>query len=231
MSNDPRVERAPLTRSRPTTQSKLLRWLSIADVVCIPAIVVLFIWRWQFTHRGIWIIFPVWIVASFFIHRDTPKTLGWRADTLKRSAREAGIFFGVAIAIVLVLAFARGMPKHLLWSAVAEHLWTYFAFCLLQQVALNSFINNRLISLIRKPWLSSLIAGLVFASAHLPNPVLVPITLIGGVAMAWLFRRNRNVLTLALGQALVGSMLAWAFPPAWIHHLRVGPGYFRWKPN
>jgi hypothetical protein len=212
-----------------TLGPRVLHWLSIADVIGIPAIIVLFIWRWQFTHFEVWIVFPVWIIASFLLHGDTPKTLGWRADNLKRSAIEAGIFFGIAIAIVLALAFARGMPHHLVWSAVAEHLWAYFAFCLLQQVALNSFINNRAISLFRQPWLSSLVASVVFASAHWPNPVLVPITLIGGFAMAWIFRRNRNILTLALGQAIVGSLLALAFPPAWIHNLRVGPGYYRWK--
>jgi len=211
------------------TGSRVLRRLAIADVVGLPAVIILFIWHWQFTRPGIWIVFPIWIVASFLIHRDTPKTLGWRADNWKRAGLEAGIFFGAAIAIVLVIAFARGMPKHLVWRAVGEHLWTYFAFCLMQQVALNSFVNNRLISLISSPWLSSLAAGLIFASAHWPNPVLVPVTLVGGLAMAWLFRRNRNILTLALGQALVGSMLVWAFPAPWIHNLRVGPGYYRWK--
>ncbi len=211
------------------TGSRLLRWLSVADVIGIPAFTILFIWRWQFTHPKSWMIFPFWIVGSFLIHHDSPKSLGWRADNLRQAGRDAAIFFAVAIAIVLAIAWARGIPKHLVWQAVAEHLWTYFAFCLLQQVALNSLINNRLISLTSRPWLSSLLAGLIFASAHLPNPVLVPITLVGGVAMAWIFRRNRNVLTLALGQALVGSMLIWAFPGAWIHHLRVGPGYYHWK--
>jgi len=208
---------------------RALRWLSIADIVGIPLLILLFIWRWQFTHFEMWSVFPVWIVASFLLHRDTPRTLGWRADNLKPAAIEAVIFFGAAITALLAIAFARGMPRHLAWQAVAEHLWTYFAFCLLQQVALNSLVNNRAISLFSRAWLSSLVAGLVFASAHWPNPVLVPITLVGGIAMAWLFRRNRNVLTLALGQAVVGSLLAWAFPAVWIHNLRVGPGYYRWK--
>lgn len=209
--------------------SPFLRWLSIADLVGIPLLILLYIWRWQYTHFQVWIVFPIWLAASFLLQRDTPKTLGWRADNLRPAGIEAGIFFGIAVAVLFALALARGMPRHLAWRAVAEHLWTYFAFCLLQQVALNSLLNNRAIALLSRPWLSSLVAGLLFASAHWPNPVLVPITLVGGVGMAWLFRRNRNILTLALGQAVVGSLLAWAFPAAWLHNLRVGPGYFRWK--
>jgi hypothetical protein len=208
---------------------RVRRWLAIVDLAGMPLVILLFIWRWQRTHFDAWMVFPIWIVASFLIHRDTPKTLGWRADNLKRSGIEAGIFFGVAIAVVLLIAAIRGMPHHLAWQAMGQHLWTYFAFCLLQQVALNSFLNNRAIALFSRPWVSSLIAGIIFASAHFPNPVLVPITLVGGVAMTWLFRRNRNILPLALGQAIVGSLLAWAFPAAWIHNLRVGPGYWQWK--
>jgi hypothetical protein len=44
--------------------------------------------------------------------------------------------------------------------------------------------------------------------------------------MAWLFGRNRNIIPLAVAQALIGSLAFWAFPVAWHHHLRVGPGYF-----
>ncbi len=212
---------------RPGT--RFARWLSIADLVGIPLLILLFIWRWQFTHVHVWVVFPIWLAASFLLHGDTPKTLGWRADNLRQAAIESGIFFGIVVAALIALALARGMPRHLAWHAVADHLWTYFAFCLLQQVALNSFVNNRAISLLSRPWLSSLLAGVIFASAHWPNPVLLPVTLVGGVGMAWLFRRNRNILTLALGQAVVGSLLAWAFPAAWLHNLRVGPGYYRWK--
>jgi hypothetical protein len=210
--------------------ARLLRWLSLADVIGIPVVILLFIWRWQYTWPESWLIFPVWLIASFLLHRDTPKTLGWRADNLKPAAREAGIFFGVAIAPLLVAGLAAGAPLPSNWyDFLAHHLWNYFAFCLLQQVALNSFLNNRMISLVSSPWLSSLLVGVIFASAHWPNPVLVPVTLAGGAGMAWLFRRNRNILLLALGQALVGTLLGWTVPATWVHHLRVGPGYYRWK--
>jgi hypothetical protein len=55
--------------------------------------------------------------------------------------------------------------------------------------------------------------------------VLVPLTFVAGTAMAWLFARERNILPLALGQAILGALVWWAFPLAWHHSMRVGPGY------
>src|ERR1019366_3335996 len=61
---------------------------------------------------------------------------------------------------------------------------------------------------------------------HWPNPVLVPLTFIGGAAMARMFARVRNLLPLAAGQALLGLLMSCAFPIAWHHMMRVGPGYY-----
>lgn len=206
------------------------RWLALADVIGIPALIFAFIWRWQFTHPRTWVVFPIWLAASFLLHRDTPKTLGWRGDNLGPASREAGIFFAIVYAVLLVTGLGFHGLREIPWSAFSfRHLWNYFAFCLLQQVALNSFLNNRMISLISRPWLSSLAVGAVFAAAHWPNPVLVPLTFAGGATMAWLFERHRNILPLAAGQAIAGTLLGWSFPVAWHHNLRVGPGYYLWR--
>ena len=71
---------------------------------------------------------------------------------------------------------------------------------------------------------AALVAGALFGALHWPNPVLVPLTFVGGVAMAWLFATERNILVLALGQALLGALVWWAFPIAWHHSMRVGAG-------
>ena len=68
-----------------------LRWLSVADLVGIPLLILLFIWRWQFTHFDAWIIFPLWLAASFLLHGDTPKSLGLRVDNLCRAVVQQGI--------------------------------------------------------------------------------------------------------------------------------------------
>jgi len=97
---------------------------------------------------------------------------------------------------------------------------------LLQQVALNSLVTNRLLAAMDSPLRASLISGLFFALLHWPNPVLVPLTFVGGALMAWLFWKDRNILTLTIWQTILGT-LAWkAFPIAWHHSMRVGPGYY-----
>jgi hypothetical protein len=202
------------------------RHLSLIEVIALPVFVELYIWKLQFLSRSIWIVFPVWLVLSFLIHRDTPKTLGWRADNLWPATKQTVIAYGCMAAVLIGIGLflgARTVPHHLIEP---QRLWSYFAFCLLQQVALNSLVNNRLLSLTSKRWISSVLTGLIFAICHWPNPVLVPLTLIGGIVMAWLFARHRNIIPLAIGQAILGSIVAWSFPVAWQHHLRVGPGYY-----
>lgn len=208
--------------------ARLQRRLALLDVVGMAALVPWFIWQLQFAWPNSWLIFPVWLTASFLLHRDTPKTLGWRADNLWPATRRAVFYFSLAATLLLILGFARGAPTALpagFWSF--DRLWRYFAFCLLQQVALNSFLTNRLLFLTQRQWLAALSAGAIFSAVHWPNPVLVPVTLVGGMLMAWLFARERNILPLAIGQSVVGSLVWWAFPFDWHHGLRVGPGYYR----
>jgi hypothetical protein len=186
-----------------------------------------YIWRGQALLPATWWVFAVWLVASFLLRRDTPKTMGWRGDNLWAATRKAWVFFAGASAAVCVAGLFLGMlqrlPTHL---SEPRKFVGYFAFCVLQQVGLNSFLTNRLLAALGKPVPAALLAGVLFAALHWPNPVLVPLTFVGGAAMAWLFARERNILPLALGQAILGALVWWAFPMAWHHSMRVGPGYW-----
>ncbi len=206
------------------------RWIafiSLLEAVGLSLYVACFIWRLQFSWRWSWMVIVVWMTASFLIHRDTPKTLGWRADNLPPATRQAAIAFALlALAVCLAglfLGALHRLPAHLLSF---RRFWNYLAFCLLQQVALQSYLTNRLLTALPARWKACLFAGAIFGALHWPNPVLVPITFAGGVVMSWLFARERNVLPLALGQAILGSLIWWAFPLAWHHSMRVGPGYY-----
>jgi Type II CAAX prenyl endopeptidase Rce1-like len=206
---------------------RVIRALTLADIFLFPAFILWFIWRLQFTARWTWMIMAAWLLISFLAHRDTPKTLGWRADNLWAATKQAVVIIGAMILGLLLIGLALGAPRQFPPNLISLHrLWGYFAFCVLQQVALNSLLQNRMLEIVRRNWLASLFTGAIFAACHWPNPVLVPVTFIGGTAMAWMFGRVRNIIPPAIGQAVLGSLVFWAFPLAWHHHLRVGPGYY-----
>ena len=201
--------------------------LSLVDVVVIPIFIAWFIWQGQFIAPRAWVWGIVWILASFFVHRDTPRTLGMRADNLWPATIQAAVVYGGFALTLLVIGMALRQPLHTPPNYRSfGRLWNYFAFCLVQQVILNSFLTNRLLSLVKRRSTTSLLAGTIFSAMHWPNPVLLPLTLVAGTAMAWMFARQRNILPLAAGQSLLGSLAWWAFPLAWHHMLRVGPGYY-----
>ena len=203
----------------------------LGEALGLVALVAMYIWRWQAASPRSWWVLAAWMVASALVRRDTPKTLGWRADNLWAATRKAIPFFAIASLGVcgagLFLGMLQRFPAHLIEP---RRFTGYLAFCLLQQVALNSFLTNRLLGYFAKAWQASLTAGVLFAALHWPNPVLAPLTLLGGVGMAWLFARERNILPLALGQAVLGALVWWAFPLAWHHSMRVGPGYWAFHP-
>lgn len=210
-----------------TTYERILVALSVLDVLGMPIFIAWFIWRGQFSAPRSLLAVPIWLVATFLLHRDNPKTLGMRADNLGPATRQAALVYGIFAIGVFLIGIALRQSLHLhLQNVSMGRVWAYFAFCLLQQIALNSLLMNRLVSLLGRGWLPSVIAGTIFAALHWPNPILVPLTFIAGTAMAWMFARVRNILPLAAGQAVLGLLVSWAFPIAWHHMMRVGPGYY-----
>ena len=213
-------------------ESSTLRFLTVFETLAFSSFVAWYIWQLQAGCFFSWLVFPAWLLASLLIHRDTPKTMGWRADNLRSAARGSAGFFAACIAALCLAGILFGAlhrpAEHLL---VPKHFFGYMAFCLLQQVGLNSYLTNRLLGITESPVRASLLAGAIFAALHWPNPVLIPLTFIAGVAMSWLFARDRNIIPLAIGQGILGTLVWWAFPVAWHHAMRVGPGFYNFHPR
>jgi membrane protease YdiL (CAAX protease family) len=76
-----------------------------------------------------------------------------------------------------------------------------------------------------------LAAALMFALAHLPNPVLTPVTLVWGIAACVLFLRYRNICSLGLAHGILGLCVAIIVPDSVQHHMRVGISYYRYHPH
>src|SRR4029077_8480627 len=145
--------------------------------------------------------------------------------------RAAPVFLLFMLMIVVAGGFLGALHRLPTHFVEPKRFIGYFAFCLLQQIGLQSMTMNRLLQGIRSPQAAAFVGGLLFGALHWPNPVLVPLTFVGGVIMCRLFARDRNILPLVLGQALLGALVWWAVPLAWHHSMRVGPGYYTYIPK
>src|SRR5256885_13354993 len=67
------------------------RSLILIEALAFSAYVAWYIWQLQAFARSLWLGFPVWMLARFIVHRDTPKTLGWRADNLWLATKRSGV--------------------------------------------------------------------------------------------------------------------------------------------
>jgi len=208
------------------------RYFPLVEALAFCAYVAWYIWQLQEQFWYSWIVFAVWLCASFLLNTDTTKSLGWRADNLLSSLKLSSAFFLPSIVILLVIGLSFGATEQsLLHLLIPRRFFGYMSFCLLQQIALNSLVTNRLLSAWGSPLRVSLLAGIIFGLLHWPNPVLVPVTLVGGAIMSWIFAKERNILTLAVWQGILGTIVWWAFPVAWHHAMRVGPGFYHFRPH
>src|SRR5262249_62107937 len=159
--------------SRPLTSSVP----DLLEAFAFTILIALYIWRLQSAALHTWLIFPVWLALSFALHRDNPRTLGWRADNLKAATQLAVPVFLVFIGALFLAGVALGglhrLPAHLIEP---RRFLGYFSCCVLQQVALQSLTINRLLSAFSNPKIAAVVDALFFVSLHWSNPFLNPLT-------------------------------------------------------
>lgn len=155
----------------------------------------------------------------------------------RRSLRELGLTAqGIECAMIVVPFTLVGCSALLAigWSYGWVHpvalsaRWFgagYIIWALVQQFMAQSFYFVRFEELFgskRALWISAVL----FSLAHIPNPVLVPATLIGGLGFTAAFKRWRNLYPIWVAHAALGICLSATFPIWWTHQMRVGLGYF-----
>jgi membrane protease YdiL (CAAX protease family) len=144
----------------------------------------------------------------------------------------ASVVVGIGMAAVfftlLLVHWAGGqIPANPTWFPNLPSAWGYVIWAGLQEFILQSFFFNRFEELYGSSaavWMASTL----FASAHLPNPVLTTATLIGSLFFCEMFRRYRSIYPLAIVHAMLGLTIALTIPDSLLHHMRVGMGYLRY---
>lgn len=99
----------------------------------------------------------------------------------------------------------------------------------MQQFLMQEYFLLRLLRLLPSPtWAATTAAG-IFALAHLPNPILTPVTLLWGFTACLIFLKFRNIYPLAIAHAIFGICIAITIPGPVVHNMRVGLGYLRYR--
>jgi Type II CAAX prenyl endopeptidase Rce1-like len=220
MTSDTQVSPASVTRPS-------ARWAAVAEILLIYAGILLYIWRWEFTYPHVWMLLLGAVLLSQILRRESPRDLGLTTHGLRGSAR---IVLPLA-ASIYIPALLYGFASHSMALIVPSRrtlltLVGYTLWCLFQQYVTQSYFHVRLMRVVSNRHLRSLAVALLFGGTHLPNPILTVATFVGGFILAEVFARHRNIWPLALAQAAGGFLIAVLSPPALIHNMRVGPGYY-----
>jgi len=189
-------------------------------------LILLVIWTPRPYQPLLYCLASIVLAVITWISFRSSQAMGLRVQNLLRSLWIVGLSLVLsALAFVLAIHFdtIHGIDGPI---AFIKRYWGYALWSFAQQILLQDFVLQRLLRLTHSRRASILIAAGIFALAHLPNPVLTPLTLIWGLAACALFLRYRNLYPLAFAHALLGITLATTIPGHVIRNLRVGRGYF-----
>ena len=195
-------------------------------------LILLVIWTPRPLQKLLWWVAAAAIVAIFWLSFDRMKQLGLRTAGFFRSLWIAGA--ALVIAAIAVLAAVLLHTLHLPPGGLIGFIKTYWAYALwacVQQLLLQGFFLPRCLGLTKTSTSAALLAAVLFSLAHLPNPLLTPVTLIWGFAACLLFLQYRNLYPLAIAHAIMGIAIAITIPGPVDHNMRVGLGYLTKHPT
>jgi hypothetical protein len=166
------------------------------------------------------------VVGATLAERRFWPVLGVAPGSIRRGLWFAPVGAGIAGLILLGAwrAHTLRLPPDI--AAVCLQGAAYLVWAFVQQFILQAFLFTRLEALLGSGIAAVGSAALLFSVAHIPNAVLMPVTLVGGLILCELFRRYRTLYVLALTHALVALSLTVSVPEIALHHLRVGRAYF-----
>jgi hypothetical protein len=170
-----------------------------------------------------------WVVVTTILARPNARTLGLRPSNAR------SVWIVPAIVLLGALSVWMASQLHTLHGfsigGLMGRVRGYIVWSLLQQFMLQNYFLLRLLRLMPSKSAAVATAARLFASAHIPNPVLMLATLLWGIAACTLFLRYRDLYSLGVAHCLLGICIA-VTVPAHIHHgMRVGLGYLQYRPR
>jgi hypothetical protein len=170
-----------------------------------------------------------WVIVTTTLARPNARTLGLRPSNAR------SVWIVPAIVLLGAVSIWMASQLHTLHDfsigTLMGRVRGYLAWSLLQQFMLQDYFFLRLLRLMPGKAAAVSAAAILFASVHIPNPVLMLGTLLWGMAACILFLRYRDLYSLGVAHCLLGICIA-VTVPAHIHHgMRVGLGYRQYRPR
>lgn len=187
------------------------------------------IWTTRPAQRTLWWVSVVWIAASTWWSFP-----GWAAMGFRRGGFRASLWVVGAAGLFAAVAVAAAARLHTLRAPHGIAMWVltfggYTVWSFVQQFLLQGYFLFRFLRILpRREW-AVLAAASIFALAHVPNPILAPVTLIWGMVACFVFLRCRNLYPLMMAHAILGITVAITVPGPVIHNMRVGIGYLNYR--
>jgi membrane protease YdiL (CAAX protease family) len=198
----------------------------LAEVAVAFALLEAALWTPAGILHWVWVVLTAACVLAFTCQKSTARKLGLRLPVLSAWAWILGIGLGAAVALWIAV-WLLGWPLPALpgWPSRAAAL-QYSVWALLQQFMLQSLFFVRLESPLggrKAVWLTALL----FASAHLPSPILTLFTIPAGLFFCEMFRRYRSIYPLGIVHAVLGLTVAYTIPPVLLDRMRVGIAFLQ----
>jgi hypothetical protein len=180
--------------------------------------------------RGFLAAIPIVLAFGFMIfshwyRKESAKAIGFRMDNFVPAARMLILPTLGSVVVILTLGWILS-GSTLVLRPWRDHLLLLPVWALIQQYALQGFINRRLQMGLGTTFRVTLLTGVLFGLLHLPNPLLSILTFVGGLLWAHVYQRQPNLFALGISHAIASLTLALAIPPNVINGLRVGFRYF-----
>jgi membrane protease YdiL (CAAX protease family) len=189
-------------------------------------LILLVIWTPRPWQKHLWWVAAAAVVIIAALSFNGFKPMGLRAANLLQSIWIVGAALALAAVAILIaihlntLSLPPGGTR-----AFIKTYWAYALWACVQQLLLQGFFLPRFLGISKSQGYAALLAATLFALAHLPNPILMPVTFIWGLAACLLFLRYQNLFPLALSHAIFGITIAITIPGPVDHNMRVGYGY------
>jgi membrane protease YdiL (CAAX protease family) len=188
-------------------------------------LIMIVIWSPRAWQRPFYLAAVAWIVIVTILSFDGAKAMGLRLSNNLRSLWIVGAALLLAATAVLIASRLGTLHRPVSASQFVKVFWGYAIWACMQQFLLQDVFLLRLLRLLPNSTAAVIAATAMFALAHLPNPILTPITAIWGFASCLLFLRYRNLYPLAISHAILGICVAITVPGPLDHNMRVGLGY------